>query len=128
MLIVLVEVKLVELVAADPICTPLRYAFKLPAPEPERTIAKWFQVLFKELVIDPNETENDGPQKYNVLLALLPSIETIGPLDCSNALGNEPAPVASFCHHSIVNDPVPNCNVVSELPDVLNLDVVVPLK
>jgi hypothetical protein len=52
-LIIFVVVKLVELDAADPNCTPLRYTFKLPAPEPERTTAKWFQVLFKELVIDP---------------------------------------------------------------------------
>ena len=56
-LIVFVEVKFVELVAADPNCTPLRYTLKLLAPEPERTTAKWFHVLFNELVMAPNEVK-----------------------------------------------------------------------
>jgi hypothetical protein len=57
----LVDVKLVVLVADDPICTPLRYTFRLPVEDPDLTIAKWFHTLFNELVIAPNDV-NEGAQ------------------------------------------------------------------
>lgn len=62
-LTVVVEAKFVELVDADPNCTPFLYTLKLFAPEPDLTTAKWFHALFKLLVIAPNEVKDAPDQK-----------------------------------------------------------------